>query len=170
LVLLAFVFKLRNNRAMSHHRGIALFVLVASLVVGPWQSAQAEAGREFLLSCTYGVLAGALVGAASLAVEDNPSDKVHRVARGASLGLYTGILLGLYVVYVVPAQIEAEQEENLEEQYEDVIDPEDYGLRREPLRFKSQMRVIEPPKLTIYPVMENQRITGAAFNYSIVRF
>jgi len=58
--------------------------------------------REFIASCTYGVLAGTLVGAASLAFTDRPGDNLNRVARGASLGLYTGILLGLYVVYIVP--------------------------------------------------------------------
>jgi hypothetical protein len=50
----------------------------------------------------YGVLAGTLVGAASLAFTKRPGDNLNRVARGASLGLYTGILLGLYVVYIVP--------------------------------------------------------------------
>ena len=124
------------------------------------QLAKAEAGREFLLSCTYGVLAGALVGAASLAVEDNPSDKVHRVARGASLGLYTGILLGVYVVYVVPAQLEAEEDEELEE-IQEQIEPDDYGRL---------MRRYQPPKLTLYPVIEQNRVTGAALNYNVIRF
>jgi hypothetical protein len=59
--------------------------------------------REFVASCMYGVLAGTLVGAASLAFTKRPGDNLNRVARGASLGLYTGILLGLYVVYVVPS-------------------------------------------------------------------
>lgn len=61
------------------------------------------------MSCTYGVLAGTLVGAASLAFTKKPSDNLHRVARGASLGLYTGILLGLYVVYAVPEMPEEEE-------------------------------------------------------------
>ena len=154
---------------MSVLRRIAASVMIFSLVSAVSLPAQAEAGREFLLSCTYGVLAGALVGAASLAVEDNPSDKVHRVARGASLGLYTGILLGLYVVYVVPAQIEAEEQKELDEQYEEVIDPEDYGYRPR-IQIQQKFKVIELPKLTLYPLMENSRITGAAFNYSIIRF
>ena len=68
--------------------------------------ARADDAREFLMSCTYGVMTGALVGAASLAVEDEPDQKLHRIARGASLGLYTGILLGLYVVYLLPSQME----------------------------------------------------------------
>ena len=68
--------------------------------------------REFVASCTYGVLAGTLVGAASLAFADRPGDSLNRVARGASLGLYTGILLGLYVVYVVPGMEEPPSEED----------------------------------------------------------
>jgi hypothetical protein len=65
-----------------------------------------NSSREFIMSCTYGVLAGTLVGAASLAFVSKPSDNLNRVARGASIGLYTGILLGIYVVYVVPAMEE----------------------------------------------------------------
>ena len=61
-----------------------------------------NSGREFLMSCTYGVLAGSLVGAASLAFTSEPGKSLNRVARGASLGLYFGILLGLYAVYIVP--------------------------------------------------------------------
>src|SRR6185437_13906171 len=61
-----------------------------------------DAGREFISSCTYGVLAGTLVGLASLAFTKDPGHNLSHVARGASIGLYAGILLGLYVVYVVP--------------------------------------------------------------------
>jgi len=57
--------------------------------------------REFIMSCTYGVLAGTLVGAALLAFTDQPGENLNKVARGASIGLYSGILLGLYVVYGV---------------------------------------------------------------------
>ncbi len=68
-------------------------------------------GREFLMSCTYGVLAGTLVGAASLAFTKKPNENMGIVARGASLGLYTGILLGIYVVYIVPAMESNPEEE-----------------------------------------------------------
>lgn len=61
-----------------------------------------SAQREFIMACTYGVLAGTLIGAATLAFEDRPGDNLNKVARGASLGLYAGILLGAYVIYVVP--------------------------------------------------------------------
>lgn len=61
-----------------------------------------SSSQEFIMACTYGVLAGTLIGAASLAFVDKPSDNLNKVARGASLGLYAGILLGAYVIYVVP--------------------------------------------------------------------
>src|SRR5882757_5447774 len=70
-----------------------------------------NSAREFITSCTYGVLAGTLVGAASLAFVDKPGDNLSHVARGASLGLYAGILLGLYVVYIVPGLEDAGEEE-----------------------------------------------------------
>lgn len=79
------------------------FLIVCALVLGLVSSrARAESDmREFVMSCTYGVLAGTLVGAAMLAFTDQPGENLSKVARGASLGLYTGILLGFYVVYGV---------------------------------------------------------------------
>src|SRR3569623_2971746 len=69
-------------------------------------------GREFIMSCTYGVMAGTLVGGASLAFTTQPSENLNRVARGASIGLYAGILLGLYVVYIVHGMEEDAAEED----------------------------------------------------------
>lgn len=49
-----------------------------------------------LYKFTYRSLAGAGIGAgaglASLAISDNPSGNINNVARGASLGLYGGII------------------------------------------------------------------------------
>ncbi len=64
------------------------------------QGAKAE-GKEFFTSVVYGTVAGALVGAATLAFSSDPGDNVMNIARGASLGLYTGIFLGLYLTYGV---------------------------------------------------------------------
>lgn len=86
-------------------RIILTFVLLLSasrVVAQPLPPQENTSSREFIASVTYGVLAGTLVGAASLAFTDRPGDNLNRVARGASLGLYTGILLGVYVVYIVP--------------------------------------------------------------------
>jgi hypothetical protein len=94
---------------------ISLLVLVLFTILTVFKPAQAEPTKEFLRSCTYGVLAGTLVGAASLAFTDQPGENLRNIARGASIGLYTGILLGLYVVYVIPSQLEAEQEIPAEE-------------------------------------------------------
>jgi hypothetical protein len=81
---------------------ISSLIIVAVLATSfSKQNAYADPGREFLMSVTYGTLAGTLLGTASLAFTDQPSEKLQRIARGASLGLYFGILLGLYVVYGV---------------------------------------------------------------------
>ena len=80
---------------------------VAIVTVFAFQpKAQADAARDFIVSCSYGVLAGTLVGAATLAFSEKPGENLNRVARGASLGLYGGILLGAYVVYGVPGEDE----------------------------------------------------------------
>ena len=162
VAVLAFPEKFIDNKNMNLRaakiRIVSLFFLGMTLMP---QVGRADSNREFLLSCTYGILAGALVGAASLAVEDDPSAKVHRVARGASLGLYSGILLGLYVVYVVPAQLQNEDAEDLR-RYEERVLPGDYGIRKK-MEF-------QPPRVALLPVFENQRLTGAALSYNIANF
>jgi hypothetical protein len=92
-------------------------ILSAILVAGASAASAASgippedtSGKEFIAACTYGVLAGTLVGAASLAFTSSPGKNLNRVARGASIGLYTGILLGAYVVYVVPSLEQPEED------------------------------------------------------------
>ena len=117
----------KNNVMRSHlfRSLVYLQVLTILLFVNPAysqsdadfdKSSQTNAEmKAFITSSTYGVLAGALVGAATLAFTENPSDHLRNVAKGASLGLYAGILLGVYVVYLVPGQVE-EQRRREEEQ------------------------------------------------------
>jgi hypothetical protein len=88
-------------------------VLVAFSIAG-LPRAEATPEREFIMSCTYGVLTGTLVGAASLAFVDKPGENLQHVARGASIGLYMGIALGFYTVYVLPKQLQKEEEKMLE--------------------------------------------------------
>lgn len=52
----------------------------------------------FLKSCAYGTLGGAAIGLATLAMSDHPDGKINNIARGASLGLYAGIGVGLYLI------------------------------------------------------------------------
>ncbi len=92
--------------------GVLASILIFVSAPGAFaQGSQNSQGREFIMSCTYGVMAGTLVGAASLAFTSKPGNNLNRVARGASLGLYTGILLGIYVVYIVPG-LESESDED----------------------------------------------------------
>jgi hypothetical protein len=75
--------------------------LIALFVSLP-QTAKADAMRDFVVSASYGVLAGTLVGAATLAFSDRPGENLNRIARGASIGLYAGMLLGAYILFGVP--------------------------------------------------------------------
>lgn len=110
--------------------------------------------REFIMSCTYGVLAGTLVGAATLAFTDQPGDNLNKVARGASLGLYAGILLGLYVVYVIPGQEEEEYEINPYNQ--PGLPPLEEGLYKKP----------SPQwKVGLSPYVSQQGVDGAAASF-----
>ncbi len=104
----------------------------------------ADGSREFLMSCIYGTMAGTIIGAASLAVADKPSDKLQNIARGASLGLYFGILLGLYVVYMVPDE---------SDELNQVLDRD--------VQFKS----------TIYPMLnQDMKLDGAGVAMNVFNF
>ncbi len=50
--------------------------------------------KAFLVICSYGTVGGALLGLASMAFGQSS----RAIAQGASLGLYSGILFGAYVV------------------------------------------------------------------------
>jgi hypothetical protein len=81
---------------------VAFLTILSATFFTPRNCRASSAGKEFTTSVIYGTLAGTLVGAATLAFTTNPGDNLNNVARGASYGLYAGILLGLYVVYGVP--------------------------------------------------------------------
>lgn len=127
---------------------IVTVAFVSGVVTFPAQKAKADPGREFMMSVTYGTLAGALLGTASLAFTDNPGDKLQRIARGASLGLYFGILLGLYVVYGVPDE---------RDELNNILPPEDsYGFRFQPI---------------VYPTLSDAgKIDGAAVDVTVFKF
>ncbi len=113
--------------------------------------------KEFVTSCTYGVLAGTLVGAASLAFTDAPGDNLNNIARGASIGLYAGILLGAYVVYgVSDGTEEPEGEQEPTPENDPGAPPADEGQTR-----------IE----SIYPLFsQNGSLDGAGLNIRLISF
>ncbi|MBN8541637.1 MAG: hypothetical protein J0L82_14695 [Deltaproteobacteria bacterium] len=133
---------------------VILTGVLSAILVTP-RAAKAEPMRDFVMSCSYGVLAGTLVGAATLAFSDKPGDNLNKVARGASFGLYAGILLGLYVVYGVPNQEEADIRDQLGQ----------YQFNLQPGR-----RVAELPRLLISPVMGERGVEGGEVRYSFYRF
>jgi hypothetical protein len=81
-------------------RRFCLAFLFVLLTLAP--PSRADDAHEFIMSASYGLIAGTFIGVASLAFESQPGLSLNNVARGASLGLYAGILLGLYVVFAVP--------------------------------------------------------------------
>ncbi len=137
------------------HRFLPIIIAALVLTV-PSRKAYASPEGEFLLSCTYGVLAGTLVGAASLAFVDRPGDNLQHVARGASIGLYLGIGLGVYTVYVLPGQIEKEEEERIEKET---------GGEEPQVRLKKSL-----PRFMVFPVLGEQGVDGAAAIWNIASF
>lgn len=124
--------------------------------------------REFIMSCSYGVLAGTLVGAATLAFSDKPGDNLNKVARGASIGLYAGILLGLYVVYGVPS----EEEDPSALAGLKGADLDDLKLSIRPVASVRAVgaRLMEPPRFQLMPVLGDKGVEGAVANVSLLRF
>lgn len=137
---------MKRTATMRIVRILVLPVVMISVLSGGLQNkAQAEPMRDFIMSCSYGVLAGTLVGAATLAFSDKPGDNLNKVARGASFGLYAGMLLGLYVVYGIPNQEEA--------------------------ALRDQLGVVpEAPRLLVAPVMTARGFEGGEVRYDIYRF
>lgn len=132
-------------------------VLASLLILTPYRS-YADSTKEFLMACTYGVLTGTLVGAATLAFRDKPGDNLKSIARGASLGLYAGILLGVYVVYFVPTAGDPGDPESPADA------PEDLPKVEGPLEEDAFRPVF-------YPIFsENNRLEGAGVDLKILTF
>jgi hypothetical protein len=124
--------------------------MVALLLAHPSRVHGESSNREFIMSCTYGVLAGTLVGLATLAFTDRPGDHKYRVARGASLGLYAGIALGLYIKYGISDAPE------------------------EPELFNGPSEAWRAPKITptwaLLPTISNEKWDGMGFVKEILQF
>jgi hypothetical protein len=126
----------------SIRRGTIAMALLISMVS---VRAKADSTREFMMSAAYGTLAGTIVGAATLAFSDKPGDNLNKVARGASLGLYAGILLGIYVAYGGPSEDSDAAEQ---------------------LRHTS----IKAPDLLVAPIIGDRGLEGAQASYSVLHF
>lgn len=70
-------------------------LLLFTFVILSLQS-HAEPFQDGFRYGTYGIVAGALAGGTSIALSDDPGSNLAPVARGASLGLYAGILVAVF--------------------------------------------------------------------------
>lgn len=86
--------------------------MISFALIFPSQKAHAldPKAKAFLVVCGYGTVGGALLGFASLAFGTNS----RAVAQGASLGLYTGIIFGAYVLTSYPGQGQSEPQPEMD--------------------------------------------------------
>ena len=155
---------LKSMRIQSGHAVRSSFrrwqsaVIVLAFLALPTRSAWAgDPARDFVVSCSYGVLAGSLVGAAALAFTDRPGDSLNMVARGASIGLYAGILLGLYVA----------TGQDLPD--EDAALLPDGRAQYAPPRVRGG-RLATLPRAMLVPVLGARGLEGAQLSYSVLSF
>ncbi len=73
-------------------------LLLIGLVLTLGTSAKAGEMRTFFLSCAYGTGIGALAGLTALAFSEQPGNNLGYITRGASIGLYTGMGIGYYMI------------------------------------------------------------------------
>lgn len=151
-------------------RTLVLLLVLPLILVSP-QKATAEPMREFILSCSYGVLAGTLVGAATLAFSDKPGDNLDSVARGASIGLYAGMLLGAYVVYGVPS---SDDELYMQQLTDSSSSDDSENSKPSPYSGKvssiSARALMQEPKFQLVPLFSERGLDGARAQLSLVRF
>lgn len=71
-------------------------VMIISLMLLSVLSAKAEPFQDAFRYGTYGLVAGALAGGTSMALSEDPGSHLTPVARGASIGLYAGLLVAVF--------------------------------------------------------------------------
>lgn len=132
-------------------RSIAFTIVLCLSVLFQTQASHANQARSFIRACTFGVLTGALVGTAMLAFEDQPGENLQQIARGASLGLYVGIGLGLWVMYGNPGGSSEPSNDEL-------------------LNAIGDGASLEPPPVYLVPLISENRIEGAMALYNLATF
>jgi len=138
---------------------LGAWILAGAFLLAPVRETRAASpeARVFLLTSTYGVMAGSLTGLASLAFYSSPSEHMRNVAMGASLGLYTGIILGAYLLYALPDPSKPKSSAPAPKKEEPASDPEN------PLGLQSSLDTSPEPRLSWMPLVA----PGAAGNPQI---
>jgi predicted permease len=106
------------QKLSSYVASITLVFMLSSFLFSSTSHAMNPKAKAFLVLTTYGTAGGGLLGLASMAFGE---DSIA-VARGASLGLYMGMLFGGYVILShkykkKPGQIEAPKEDEYQDPY-----------------------------------------------------
>lgn len=73
-------------------------LFISSLCILPAAGYAASSLQVILEDSLWGAAIGTLVGGATLAFTDHPSDHMERLAQGASIGLVGGMAFGLYEI------------------------------------------------------------------------
>jgi hypothetical protein len=105
--------------------------------------------RAFLVVSGYGAAGGALLGLASLAFGQDGK----AIARGASLGLYTGMVLGAYIIFT-------------HDQYEKGIYQEQGPSKYDSEEFSTRLRYIEGQVDSTHLLSEFQGVRANLLHFS----
>lgn len=79
-------------------------IFVFSLIGPQLVSAENENMMKLFKNCGLGILSGAALGTVFMATQDKPNDHTQDVAKGASLGLYGGLIYSYYQFTTPPAK------------------------------------------------------------------
>lgn len=77
---------------------IICLLLSASLSKAQTKFATEQHFHELFITAGYSTAFGAALGAATLGLTENPSEKLRYIATGASLGFIMGSVVGTYVI------------------------------------------------------------------------
>lgn len=82
-------------------KNLSLFAAVIALAAPQARAASSteEKFQDLFVTAGYCTGYGAAVGAAILALQENPQEKLQYIAMGASLGFLGGTVLGSYIVF-----------------------------------------------------------------------
>ncbi len=156
-----------QNRRRSIFCHALLIFCVLGILASPLEANATSKPKIFILTSTYGVMTGTLAGLATLAFVGSPGQHGRFVAMGASLGLYAGILLGAYIVYMVPdpkkvkERRDRDKEKSSEQQQKQI---EDNPLGLDP---KATGALLEIPRLIplLYADEKGRPQVGVSFSF-----
>lgn len=99
------------KKIIKHAAVIASLSLVSETGSAQMTNSQ-ERFQDFFATAGYGTAFGAALGAATLPFQGNPEKHLRSVAIGASIGFFSGSLLGSYIVFSPSFAKQSKQKSN----------------------------------------------------------